>query len=258
MSVLKGEGKHPILFGSTSIPAGTRIHRGYLARPDLAGEWPTLVLVADAYGVTSSVKDLCRRLARHGYAALAPDLYRGAAPSRSEGERAALEAALAIPEGRALADFRDLVEFITNPAGHWSSAEHGFGVVGVGAGGRLAAVASRAADAAALALCYPLLDLGPAANATEGSDQPSRPGAAEALRGLTQPLLGLFGRDDELVPIDRVIEVRNSVPHAEFVVYDGVAHGFLDDSGESYDAVAFADALNRLTEFFEKHIERRG
>ena len=85
MSVLKGEGTHPILFGSTSIAVGTRIQGGYLARPDLTGEWPTIVVVASEWGVTSSTKDLCRKMARRGFAAIAPDLYRGRAPQRSAG-----------------------------------------------------------------------------------------------------------------------------------------------------------------------------
>ena len=65
MSVLKGEGKVPILFGSTSIAVGTLTHRGYLARPGLAGEWPTIIVVPSEWGVTSAMKDVCRRLARH-------------------------------------------------------------------------------------------------------------------------------------------------------------------------------------------------
>ena len=93
MSVLKGEGKVPILFGSSSIAAGSVIHRGYLARPDLTGEWPTIIVLAGAWGVTSSIKDICRRLARHGFAVVAPDLYVGAAPPRSaDADEAALAA----------------------------------------------------------------------------------------------------------------------------------------------------------------------
>ena len=72
MSVLSFEGTHPILYGTATLTAGVRHARGYLARPDLEGAFPGVLVVNADLG--SAQKDLCRMLARHGYAALAPDL----------------------------------------------------------------------------------------------------------------------------------------------------------------------------------------
>lgn len=68
MSVLPGEGSFVILYGSTTFAVRTRSHRGYLARPDLAGAYPVAVVLGS---VTSGAKELCRRLARRGFASVA-------------------------------------------------------------------------------------------------------------------------------------------------------------------------------------------
>ncbi len=239
MSVLKGEGTVPILFGSTSIAAGSRLHTGYLARPDLEGEWPTVVVVPSVWGVTSSVKDVCRRLARRGLAAIAPDLYRGNGPAGDADRTTAMSVSL--PRERALADLRDVVRFTTNPAGFWSSAEFGFGLLGLGSGGPLAVGLAGVDGASAIALVHAPLD----------DDDVQRLSAAAV------PVLGLFGRDDEVVSIDTVIDARSHLPHAEFAVYDGVGHDFLDDHRDGYDLDAAQDAIERLTEFFTKQLPPR-
>lgn len=234
MSVLKGEGKVEILFGSTSIAAGSRVHRGYLARPDRTGEWPTIVLVAPAWGVTSSVKDVCRRIARQGFAVVAPDLYRGNAPARRVSREGAEEAAAAVPAGQADRDLADIVAFVTNPAGFWSSAEHGFGVLGMGIGGPVAIRTAVAHRAAALALVYTPLGAGDVASLAR-------------YRGAA---LGLYGRKDEVVPPDDISAVRNEVPRLQVVMYGEAGHDFLDDYGDTYDAAVSGDAVERLSEFF--------
>ena len=47
----------------------------YLARPTAAGAHPTIIVIAEIFGIHDYIKDICRRLARLGYAAVAPDLF---------------------------------------------------------------------------------------------------------------------------------------------------------------------------------------
>jgi carboxymethylenebutenolidase len=247
VSVLKGEGKVPILFGSSSIAAGSVIHRGYLARPDLAGEWPTIIVLAGAWGVTSSAKDICRRLARHGFAAVAPDLYVGAAPARTTDADAAALAAMRVPARRTAAIVEDIVEFIQNPAGYWSNAEHGYGVLGIGSGARPAVAAGQGRDVLAAAFLSPQLVAPQAPDADEVplDETPS-------LASVAAPILGISGGADEALPKERLETVRAVAPHAEWIVYDGLGADFADDYRDGFDQPAFADAMERLTTFFEK------
>jgi carboxymethylenebutenolidase len=237
VSVLKGEGKVPILFGSTSINAGTRTRGAYLARPDLTGEWPTIVLVPDAWGVTSNVKALCRKLARQGFAVVAPDFHRDAPPAPGVPLDEAREALAEVPAGEVALVLTDIVDFITNVAGFWSSAEHGFGVLGVGAGATVAAgLAVRSRAAAFGVLSGELLE------------------PAVELDGYVGAVLGLYGKEDDVVDLDVVSTIRDVVPQTELVLYGGVGHDFADDYQDGFDYDAAEDAAERLSGFFEKHL----
>ena len=254
VSVLKGEGKVPILFGSTSIVGGTRTLSGYLARPDLTGEWPTIVVAPSEWGVTASTKDLCRRLARHGFAVVAPDLFRGAPPQRASSAEDAAAASRAIPAARAGGDLDAIAQYIANPAGFWSNAERGFGILGVGEGARFAVPFAVRRSRAALALLSPRLTAPP----LEGGDDDAAaavPGyPIEVIGSVVGPIFGASGREDPTVPVDDVMELRRLAPHAEWVLYDVVGSHFTDDSLDGYDPEAHRDALDRVIGFFEKHL----
>lgn len=252
MSVLKGEGRVPILFGSTSIPLGTVTHLGYLARPDLTGEWPTIVVVSGEWGITSSVKDVCRRLARQGFAVVAFDPFRGKAPARATSPDAAAAAARQLPAARVAADLDALADFISNPAGFWSNAERGFGVLALGEGGRFA-VPYAALHASPLGLVATTLSGPETEEAPDVASTPLRYPLG-AIASVVAPVVGLSGRDDPAIPIDDIMELRRRAPHAEWVVYEGVGANFTDDHAEGYDTEAHRDALERLTDFFSKHL----
>src|SRR5271166_5617549 len=61
-----GEVKVPVKDGS--IPA-------YRAMPDEGGPFPTVLVIQEVFGVHEHIKDLCRRFAKLGYFAIAPELY---------------------------------------------------------------------------------------------------------------------------------------------------------------------------------------
>jgi dienelactone hydrolase len=227
VTVLKGEGKVPILFGSISISVASRVHGGYLSRPDLTGEWPTVIVVPDA-GVSSAVKDLCRKLARRELAAVAVDPLRRDRVSRLWAERLAPVAMADLD-----ADIDDVVTFVANPSGSWSSAERGFGVLGIGAGGGAAArLAARRPGLPVALLAAPL----------------------EADLGAAEAVLGLYARDDTEVPVEEVVAARDGLPNAEVVIYDGVGAGFIDDDHPGFDLEVAGDALDRLVAFFLRHL----
>ncbi|TAN49001.1 MAG: hypothetical protein EPN26_12050, partial [Rhodospirillales bacterium] len=52
----------------TSVPA-------YMARPESGAKWPIVLVVQEIFGVHEHIKDICRRLAKQGYLAIAPELY---------------------------------------------------------------------------------------------------------------------------------------------------------------------------------------
>lgn len=105
MSVIRGEGRVPILYGMHAMAAPP--HRsGYLARPDAADRHPGVVITAGA-DPAPSTRTLARHLARHGYAAV-------------------------VPPG-AIADLAAAVDALGGAWGEWSRADRR-AVIGVGSG----------------------------------------------------------------------------------------------------------------------------
>jgi carboxymethylenebutenolidase len=200
------------------------------------------------------MKYLTRRIARQGFAAICPDLYAGAAPDRSASREASVRAALALSPARVRRDLGHIVRFITNPTGFWSNAEDGFGVVGFGIGGRGAVDVATDHPGSPLAIVGAPLAAQSVPSAEEVEPAPVHVGVATALAQVTGPLLGIYGREDDLVSIDEVMAARQLAPHGEWVLYEGVGADFYDDDHPGFDLPAQADTITRLTDFFEKHL----
>ncbi|NTV10869.1 MAG: dienelactone hydrolase family protein, partial [Zoogloea sp.] len=61
--------------GSTGLPADGGTLPIYWARPANGSRLPTVLVVQEIFGVHEHIKDVCRRLAKLGYLAIAPELY---------------------------------------------------------------------------------------------------------------------------------------------------------------------------------------
>src|ERR1700709_2484553 len=60
---------------TVEIQTADRKIPGYLARPAGKGKHPVVFVNSEVFGVHEWVKDICRRLAKAGYVALAPDFF---------------------------------------------------------------------------------------------------------------------------------------------------------------------------------------
>lgn len=249
--MLKGEGTHPILFESASVPVRALTHSVYRAMPDLKGTWPTVMVIGGAKGISSPVRDYCRRLARHGMAAVAPDLYSGArVPADPD------EAAIAFRDldaARVTRVLRDVGRYLADGLGPWDTDDEGFGVVAFDAGA-LHGVRCAIDFGSPLVLASPsLAELSPGLD-DEFKPIPPPPGVADALVDMIEPLLGLIGRADEVSPFELVAAAREAAPHSQWVIYEGLGHDFLDDNEPGFDQAAFSDALERVLDFFSKNL----
>lgn len=222
MAVQLGEGTKDIIYGETSVPAGPRTFGGYLSRPDGLGEWPTILVFGPMSKPTSSVKNICRIFARHGVAALAPDL----GPDEADFASAASAAA----------------SFIMNPAAGWSSAEYGFGVLAFEGGVGIASNIANAID-------------GVAAFATVGSSLDS----AIVERLAPREIRGLYigSRGDEGSNVEGSLEASDALPLMTFAVYPDGETGFWSDDAEGFSQDRWIDTRDRLVEFFGLHLPER-
>ncbi len=222
MAVQTGEGTVDIIYGSTSIPAGAITHGGYLARPDGEGEWPTILIYGPAPQPTSSIKNICRVFARHGIAALAPDV----TTDHSLNRRIALR----------------IAAFVSDRGGTWSNAQFGYGVLGFGPGAYDAS--SNAADDGrvdAIAFVGGQVD----------------PAVAENLSVAEVPSLFVGSRGDKETNLDVSLERRATLPRMKFVIYPDAQGGWWNDDADGFDEELAADSLDRVIAFFLEQLPPR-
>lgn len=222
MAVQTGEGTIEIIYGSTSIPAGPETLSGYLARPDAEGEWPTVLLFGPEPEPSSSVKNICRVFARHGIAAIAPDL------TESHDANAPIASGVAA--------------FVADPAGAWANAQFGYGVLAFGAGlhdaARLARNDGRVAVIASVS------------STLEDS-------IVEDLAFAQIPALWVGSRADDSVDTDASIAARDALPQTTFVVHADAEQGFWDDGSDGFDEDISEDTIDRLIVFFASELPPR-
>jgi carboxymethylenebutenolidase len=88
-------------------------------------------------------------------------------------------------------------------------------------------------------------------------------GSVEADRArlarLDAPLLGIFGAEDNGIPVEGVRAMETTLrelgKNVTVQIYPGAGHGFANPSGEAYDAAAATDAWGRATSFFAQHLK---
>jgi dienelactone hydrolase len=222
VAVQTGEGTIEIIYGTTSIPAGPDVFGGYLARPDGMGQWPTVLVFGPEPVPTSSVKNICRVLARHGIAALAPDLTSDHAVNETMVVK--------------------IVAFVTDPTGHWSNAQLGYGALAFAYGIYDASShAVRSDKVAALAA------VGTAFDDVVGDDL--------ATAGV--PMLYVASRGDGSESTDAALGARDDLPLTTFVVYQDAESGWWNDDADGFDAALADDTFDRVLSFFAEHLPTR-
>ncbi|MEN8238422.1 MAG: hypothetical protein ABFR53_04370 [Actinomycetota bacterium] len=222
MSVQTGEGTTEIIYGSGSIPAGAATLGGYIARPDLSGEWPTVVIFGPEPMPTSTIKDLCRRFARYGIAAVAPEM----TESHTENRQIAMAVSA----------------FITTEDGGWSNARFGYGSIAFGSGFHDAA-ALAADDGRAMAVA-----------AVGGTIDEL---ISDSLAIANVPVLFIGSRGDGTVDIDASIEAKDALPQTSYVVYSEAGEGWWDVVAEDFDDDRATDTFERLVAFFGEQLPVR-
>lgn len=237
MAVLSHEGTYPIMYGAWPIPVGTQHSDGYIARPDEAGKFPVVLVVPDLNGMGSFEKDICRRLARSGIAALSLDLYRSSSDP--------LTAYDDLTDARAASDLDEIHEFIQSDDVDWNVSSQ-VGIFGADVGGRFALMKAATREwVRSVAVCGTPLT----------GDEDREFQIAQYLDNLPVPVMGLYGAEDELIDPGSVDEAQRRNEHGQWLLYEGVGHGFLDVDAPGFDQAAADDAFARLVAFFQATLD---
>ena len=241
MAPLPNEGPYDIIFGLVPVPSGSHEYDAYLSRPDGSGAFPTIIMVPGLRGISPGDKEIARLLSRHGRVVLVIDPYRGAGPATDADDDALARAYGRISDQRALTDIGEAREYLVSPDVTWADPGPSL-LLGLDTGGRFAllAAAERRDVSGVVAVGAPL-----------GGDGEGRTQVLDTLGRIGVPILGLYGADDPLIPVEDVDAAQAAAPWGRFIVYEGVAHGFLDPDGPDYHPGAEADAIARMAAFAE-------
>ncbi len=231
--------------GGYALPA-------FLARPAARGRRPCVVVVNEIFGIHEYIKDVCRRFAREGYAALAPDYFdRAGDPAPLTDMNAIRQIVAAAGFEQVMGDTQGAIEWLKQQAfvdrGH-------FGVTGFCWGGAVTwMAAARLPDIRAGVAWYGRL-VPPDAGSFFA--EAGRPWPINIAPDLRTPVLGLYAENDRGIPLDSVEAMRaaltaNGNPsNSQIIVYPGVGHGFHADYRESYNAEAAADGWGLCLAWF--------
>lgn len=231
---------------TVEIPTADRKIPGYLARPAAAGKHPVVFVYSEVFGVHEWVKDICRRLAKAGYVALAPDLFvRTGDPSKTTDMKVVMDIVRAQPDAQVTSDTAASLKFLA--AQPYADMKR-LGVTGFcWGGGAVWDACARFPEFKAGVAWYGPLKAGP---------YPRTP-PLDLVKDLKAPVLGLYGGQDKGIPEADIEAMRAAIKAAgktaEIVVYPDAQHGFLADYRPSYNAEASADGWKRLLAFFKAH-----
>lgn len=220
------------MYGSIPVPVGAAHRTGYLSRPDESGKVPVVFVIPDLDGLGSFEKDLCRRLAREGFAALSVDVY------GKEGN--GLDLYNETTDESILHVIDELHQFVMSDDVIWN-VEDEVGILACDVGGRFGLIKAATRDwVKSLTICYTPLT----------GDEEREHQVAEYLEHLPVPVLGLYGAEDELIDNSTVDEAQRRNDHGQWLLYAGIGHGFLDIDGDGFDQGGADDAFARILAFF--------
>ena len=229
-----------VLIPNGAAPDGKGALPAYVARPKGKGRHAAVVVVNEIFGVHDYIKDICRRLAREGYVAIAPQFfYRSGVDLPAIKDMAQIRAVVSQASVEQVdGDLKATTDWLKKQAFAKPAA---IGVTGFCWGG---SVAWRAA------MIDPDVK---AAVAWYGQLKPLIPRAAE----LNVPVLGLYGALDQGIPQTDVEAMRAAVKaagkDATIVVYPDAPHGFHADYRDSYREADAKDGWARLLRHFRAH-----
>ncbi len=237
-----------LIAGEVSVPVTDGKIPAYRAMPAKPGKYPVLLVVQEIFGVHEHIKDMCRRFAKLGYYAIAPEMYaRQGDVSKMADIGTILSTVVAkVPDAQVNADLDAAIAF-AGASGNGDSAR--VGLVGYCWGGRAAWVyALHNPKLKAVVSYYGLLD---------GMKSPIKPqDPVDFAAALKVPVLGLYAGIDGFVKPAVIDQMRaglvKSTSGSEIVIFPNVNHGFNADYRPTYDKSAAVYAQKLTTDWLKE------
>ena len=223
----------------------------YFARPLGPGPFPGMVVIHHMPGWDEWYREATRKFARHGYAALSPNLYYRDGHGSPEDVAAKVRAAGGVSDDQVVGDLEGAMQYLRSQPYNNGKV----GIFGTCSGGRqafLAACRVKGFDAAID--CW-----GGRVVMSQEELSPKYPVAPiEYTKDLSCPLLGLFGEEDRSPTPEQVAlheaELKKYGKNYEFHMYPKAGHGFFYYDRQAYRQEQAVDGWKKIFAFLETHL----
>jgi carboxymethylenebutenolidase len=236
--------------GEVKVPVADGEIVAYRAMPQGKSGLPVVLVVSEIFGVHEYIADVCRRLAKEGYLAIAPELFaRYGDPRKMANVQDILAGVIAkTPDAGAMADLDACVAWAAKNGG--DSAR--LGVTGFCWGGRITWTYCVHNPSVKAGVAW----YGRLVAASMAPLQPVYP--VELAPLLKVPVLGLYGEADVGIPVETVEKMRAALKAAgnttsEIVLYPEAPHAFYADYRPSYRKGAADDGWQKMRDWFTRH-----
>lgn len=220
----------------------------YRAQPARGAHFPVVLVVSEIFGVHEHIADVCRRLAKLGYLAIAPELFaRQGDPRTIDSIQKIMSDIIAkVPDAQVMSDLDACVAWAKVSGGDTAR----LAITGFCWGGRITWL---------YAAHNPQLKAGVAwygrLVGEKNALTPRQP--MDVAAALKAPVLGLYGGADTGIPLDTVWSMQDALEAAggasQIHVYDDAPHAFHADYRPSYRKEAAEDGWRRLREWLQGH-----
>ncbi len=228
------------------VPAYTALPGGRPKKP----KPPCFLVVHEIFGVHEHIRDVCRRLAKLGFAAIAPDLFarQGDVTKMADQKEISAKVIAKVPDEQVLSDLDRCVPYLESKG----ADTHRVAITGFCWGGRIVWLyAAHTKVARAGVAWYGRL---------VGDKDPLHPVyPMDVAATLKAPVLGLYGGTDQGIPVASVEEMRKALAtggaaskRSRIQVYPDAGHAFFADYRPSYRAAAADDGWKRMLDWFKE------
>lgn len=224
---------------------------GYYVAPAGTGKFPAVIVLMEAFGLNPWCKSICDRLAQAGFAAIAPDFYRGATYAYTD-VPGAIAKLKSLNDESIMGDVGKSIDFL---AGKPEINANGIGVIGFCMGGRYAFLASTAYPTKIKAA---VSFYGGSIDAAAGNPL-GRKSLLDRVANIQSPIMLMYGSEDQLIAAEEHGRIAAALSKAKkryiLNLFPNTGHGFMSDRRENFSAEAAAEAWMMTTGFLSINLK---
>jgi carboxymethylenebutenolidase len=222
----------------------------YVARPAARGRHPAVIVASEIFGVHDYIKDVCRRLAKLGYVAIAPAYFvRAGDPAPLTEMPAVMKIVAQASDPQVMGDIGATLAWLKSKPFVKTDA---MAITGFCYGGGVTWLACERFAAFKCGVAW----YGKMVPPPGVADDARRIWPVNHVADLRCPVLGLYGAKDALsagAPAMRAALASAGKTGSEIVVYPDAGHGFHADYRASYNEADARDGWGRMLAFFHGH-----